>query len=139
MTKSEILNKINDLLEDVESMNESEEELKANLLHRIEALRDSTSSLEDCWDELCDNFDWEKVRSVMLHLNWKWYRTGSAEVPTIKAVKETVKELFQSAWRKRNVLHGTGGFKIIIDSYGRATVEFVVVDWETEEYGAPKL
>ena len=139
MKSSEILNKINDLLADVETLNEDEEELKANLLHRIDALKDSKSGFEDCWDELHDNFQWEMVQSAMAHLDWKYYNEGTPKVPNVKTLKETARRLTESAWRNRNILHGTGGFKVTVDSYGRATLEFVLTDWETEEYGTPKL
>lgn len=55
---------------------------------------------ESAWKDIEESFDWEKVRSVMASLDWRWWRTVGGEyevgVPDVERIKSTAKELLQN-------------------------------------------
>lgn len=78
-------------------------------------------------DEIMDNFDFQKVRIVMIALDWRWRDEVVPDLPELrraarKLLKHCVKEV-------KNM--GTGGFGAIIDcENGVLSLEFVVESWD---------
>jgi hypothetical protein len=68
---------------------------------------------------LMDRVQWEKIESVMKHLNWTWVFTNY-EVPTIDQMKSCVDRLFDTVWEKMHsegntdewYSSSTGGFEV---------------------------
>lgn len=69
-----------------------------------------------------DEFKWEAVQKYMSDNNWTW-RDG--KVPTIKQMKETVKNLYKSLDKHGTDSIGTGGFWVIRNSE-EVRIEFTI-------------
>ena len=98
-------------------------------------------------EEVIENFDFEKVHTVMKILNWRWDGDNPGELPTIPTVekmKEVVKDLFRSmedqiakgdTWSDctsiDNLTGTTGGFRATIDG-DVYTLEFVLEEYEMD-------
>ncbi len=54
-------------------------------------------TFDELWEDLEENFDWEKVHKVMVFLDWGWRFEG---VPSAKELKEASKELLQECYNK---------------------------------------
>ena len=51
--------------------------------------------LKTNFEMLMGEFDFEKVDSIMNHLNWKWgIKGGDYRIPTVEEMKETCRNLF---------------------------------------------
>ena len=93
--------------------------------------------------EIIEEFDFEKVKSVMDFLKWTWHSVNNETgIPsTGKLVKEAEK-LLNEAWDKalelrEDYMVGTGGFKAVA-LYEDAEVcqidlSFVLTDWSVYE------
>ncbi len=91
-------------------------------------------TLQEHIDQAMDSFDWDKVHSVMTHLNWRWHNTG---VPEISDMKEKVQELMYAVHNNHGATVSSGGFQA---SYHRMPnnedlfrVLFVVTKRETNQ------
>lgn len=62
------------------------------------------SKKEKVIEDVMDNFNFEQVQKVMDFLDWKWYISGSSEVPTVETLRKEARRLldmaFQSAEKK---------------------------------------
>lgn len=68
------------------------------------------NKLEECLDNIMDNFDFKKVHDVMEHLDWKWAGVGG--VPTVDDLKEEAARLLWDVCNdSENCLIATGGFE----------------------------
>ena len=66
-------------------------------------------------NEIMDNFDFEKIRKVMVALNWKWAGAKGDEngVPTIDEIKQGAANLlWDLANDPKNKAIATGGFRV---------------------------
>ena len=66
---------------------------------------------EEQIDYIIDNFNFEKVRCVMLALDWQWVCTESNghAVPSIARLKAMARHLLRSSIKETHV--GSGGFQ----------------------------
>jgi hypothetical protein len=96
-------------------------------------------------ENILENFDFDKCRTVMDSLNWEWFNTG---VPTVDDLKKSAVERIESAINglldKENRLSSTdyyfsssGGFKATAwkNRYGHLesiNLEFVLTDWSSD-------
>jgi hypothetical protein len=73
-----------------------------------------TTSLnhEEQIDYIIDNFNFEKVRCVMLSLDWQWACTegNGYAVPSIARLKAMARHLLRSSIKETDV--GSGGFQV---------------------------
>jgi len=61
--------------------------------------------------EILDNFDFDKVQSVMQHLNWRWSLGNNViQVPTVDELKDMAKQLLEDADANSHNI-GSGGFE----------------------------
>ena len=61
--------------------------------------------------EILDNFDFDKVQSVMQHLNWTWSLGANTRgIPEIDDLKKLAKELLEDADANGYTI-GSGGFE----------------------------
>lgn len=54
--------------------------------------------------EIVENFDWEKVRKVMLLMNWTWWNgsiDGGEGVPSEEKLARRAKALLRYVWKRR--------------------------------------
>lgn len=82
-------------------------------------------------EEVLKNFDFEKVRKVMVLLDWKWHGDGEPEIPSIYRMIELSRNLLKKAGKRKHGLVATGGFIARHDD-GNFELSFVL---ESFEYG----
>lgn len=88
-------------------------------------------TFDKAWKEILDNFNWKRVRDMMLLLKWEWGAGEDAFIPSIRQLKETAYQLCKEAWVEDSMC-ATGGFQARKTAYGIA-LEFVLEDWEAAE------
>lgn len=94
-------------------------------------------------DNILDNFDFEKCRKAMIHLNWTWGFVP--EIPSIERMKDAAVQRIHSAIdvaKKSKNSHFTyfsssGGFKASVwkNRYGHIegiNLEFILTGWESD-------
>ena len=62
-------------------------------------------------EHIINNFDFNKVRKVMIFLNWTW--CGSVKAPSISELKNTALKLLTNVENSKYrgyICHSTGGF-----------------------------
>jgi hypothetical protein len=99
-------------------------------------------------EDIMNNFDFKKVHSVMVLMNWQWYSSISKTgVPALREIKKTAKRLLNDALicsrenKNVDIEISTGGFKA---RYAFSTdslhLYFIISDWDdsittsSEEY-----
>lgn len=93
--------------------------------------------------DIMNNFDYDKVRIVMKHLEWEWHGTG---VPTIDDIRVAARERLETVIKncmldakpEEEYFVSSGGLKAtaIKNDYGQITflqLEFVVVSWDLND------
>jgi hypothetical protein len=68
-------------------------------------------ALQEQMDEIMDSFEFDKVLSVMQHLNWEWKDAG---VPDEYEIRKSARRTIKSAI-EYNGTSSTGGFTAIVD------------------------
>lgn len=86
-------------------------------------------------DKLIDNFDFDKIHSVMSLLNWTWFEKG---VPTVDEMKKMVLYLFDELLKSpEGVMQvSSGGFcaeKIADDKFGLSFCVAQLDSYDLEE------
>jgi hypothetical protein len=96
-------------------------------------------------DDIIENFDFDKVQSVMDHLNWRWV----GEYVTVDMLIKEARRLLRGAAESRlgryknehwevPIIHGTGGFQASAFCDEDKTkivaldLKFVLTEWDTE-------
>lgn len=93
-------------------------------------------TFEDHWQNLLEEFDWQKVHNVMVALNWEWYsKDESYAVPSIGSIISTARKLCFNSYEmfvKTNdpTTISTGGFEAKYWEDG-LMLKFVVEEWDT--------
>lgn len=93
--------------------------------------------------DIMNNFDFDKVRSVMKHLEWEWYGKG---VPTVDDIRFAARERIESVIKvclseanpNEEYFSSSGGLKAtaIKDDYGQITflqLEFILTGWDLND------
>ncbi len=85
-------------------------------------------------EEIMNEFDFNKVRNVMVFLNWSW---SEKTPPSIKSLRDhanrSLTDVCEEADNKNFYFIEGGGFKtMIFPQAKRLSLEFVVTDWEYE-------
>jgi hypothetical protein len=93
--------------------------------------------------DIMNNFDYDRVRSVMKHLEWEWYGKG---VPTVDDIRFAARERIESVIKNclldanpnEEYISSSGGLKAtaIKDDYGQITflqLEFVLTSWDLND------
>ena len=87
-----------------------------------EPKKNSIDSIDRMVDEILEEFNFNKVRKAMWHLDWKWALAADG-IPTIEELKETAERLLRQAAECRllkeygsvdwgtPILSSTGGFE----------------------------
>lgn len=97
-------------------------------------------------DQVLEYFDFSKVYTAMVKLDWKWYSPSSNVplVPSLENIKARAKELLQeaaesAAMSKGEYVTGTGGFRAEAKYYPKTEdkksflwvrLAFVLEDWD---------
>lgn len=93
--------------------------------------------MQDQIEEIMHRFDFYKVRSVMVHLHWKW---GNNQIPSVQDLRSTAHALLCETvdrWQEQGrpltgTSTATGGFLAQINVFNAdsATLELLFyVDW----------
>jgi hypothetical protein len=107
----------------------------------------SLDPVNDLVDDILESFDFNKVRKVMWHLDWKW-SSASDEIPTIEELKREAKRLLVGAadYRLTDLIHvhhqspisyATGGLEAMAWCNEEKTkitdlkLQFVLADWDS--------
>ena len=78
-------------------------------------------------DEIMDCFDFEKVHSCMVALNWHWFSAGG--VPEKHEIRSSARGILRECIAGRS--YGTGGFYASINKEdGVLSLQFIVADWD---------
>jgi hypothetical protein len=86
-------------------------------------------TFEEQVEEIMEHFQWERVRSVMLHLDWKW----GDDTPSIYRMMKRTRELLTDVWGCGDESQcSAGGFTARRD-YGHLRLLFAVGDWDTND------
>jgi hypothetical protein len=93
--------------------------------------------------DILNNFDYDKVRIVMKHLEWEWFGKG---VPTVDDIRFSARERLETVIKnclldanpEQEYFVSSGGLKAtaIKDDYGQITflqLEFVLTSWELND------
>ncbi len=68
-------------------------------------------ALQDQMDEIMDSFEFDKIHSVMRHLDWEWRDSG---VPDEYEIRQSARRTMRSAI-ECNGTSSTGGFTAIVE------------------------
>jgi hypothetical protein len=71
-----------------------------------------------------ENFDFKKVHTIMSIMGWCWNEEENA--PSIRNMKELVKELYESLGENNWPWASRGGFRVEENSDGIVTIMFVL-------------
>lgn len=85
--------------------------------------------LEEDFQRLLKEFDFGKVRKVMLALDWKWYHIGKPRVPDVREMKDMVSGLFDCILNKGWQNVSSGGF-VLSNVDGCLWLRFIVEEAE---------
>ena len=82
--------------------------------------------------EIMNQFDFDRVLSVMRYLNWNW----GMSVPTMDEIKEMAFKLLTEAYAKDSYSVSSGGFcatSFVNSDTGRIelSLEFILSSWTT--------
>lgn len=87
--------------------------------------------------QLIENFDFERVLSVMQQLDWQWWSESGERVPTLKQLRAHVRaQLLEAGTQARQAGHYTlssGGFETtaeVIDNLLFVNTKFVLTNWD---------
>ena len=98
--------------------------------------------------EILENFDFDRVHSVMEFLGWTWHKhfpdkPEQVYVPDVNQLRTEARRRLISAieWARDNegkqYLSSSGGFEVTveIDEWGKAwaSLKFIVADWDNYE------
>jgi hypothetical protein len=130
--------------------NLSQEEIKNlhTLLGKIleEPKEENVDPVDEMIDDIMESFDFNKVRKVMWHLDWRWASSENG-TPSIEQIKATAEYLLRGAAEYRlgnyfdshwelGVINGTGGFQATAYCDRMKTritgldLKFVVAEWD---------
>lgn len=95
---------------------------------------ENLEKFEEQIEEVMENFNFERVHSVMKYLKWSWHIEG---VPSIEMIKNEAKRLLIEVY---NSCHkygenqwsiATGGFQVVYKVNKGFSLEFVIESWDT--------
>jgi hypothetical protein len=75
---------------------------------KIMSLFDKIDPFQKKWEEINENFDWQRVEKVMNFLNWRWYSTDG--VPNVRDLKHKAYNLLKEAYDNGG-FYAIGGFE----------------------------
>lgn len=90
-------------------------------------------TFEQHWEEIEENFDFERVYQVMKMLDWHWSSSEESEgIPSVARIKRRAKEICLEAFSNKFGNCSTGGFYA---SYGDGVLilGFHVDEWVTNQ------
>ena len=100
-------------------------------------------------DDIIDNFDFDKVQSVMDYLGWKWAGDEGLEYVTVAMLIKEARRLLRGAadarlggyknthW-EQGIIHGCGGFQAMAFCDEEKTkivsldLKFVLTEWDAK-------
>ncbi len=85
-------------------------------------------------DQIISHFDWGRVHKAMVALNWKWCSSSMENsIPSIGELIVCATGLLNDV-SPNDTYRATGGFKATCDINGYLGLEFIVSEWNIEEY-----
>jgi hypothetical protein len=92
---------------------------------------DGKKSFEYLWNEIEENFKWEKVYTVMKALDWVWhFHNNEYGIPDIRTIKKHCRKNLFEIYENGNGSYSTGGFTGRYDGENLSLL-FTVEGWET--------
>lgn len=89
-------------------------------------------SFQYLWNQILENFEWDRVYQVMKLLDWGWAvkdRKGLC-IPNIEALQESAYSLCKDAYDEENN-HASGGFYAAFQD-NILSLSFIVADWAAD-------
>ena len=81
--------------------------------------------------EILDDFDFEKVHSVMNFLNWQWANLG--HVPSVKDLEKEARRLLISLKGEPGI-KGTGGLRVSLKQDGTLSLKCILTESWSDPY-----
>jgi hypothetical protein len=89
-------------------------------------------NIDKIWDDIEENFDWDRLWVAMDAVGWKWALAEGGGVPRISELKREAKRLVYTAYGERTFI-ATGGFEAeYSEEYDTVALQFVFRQWEGE-------
>ena len=87
-------------------------------------------------EQVLDNFNFEKVKKVMIALDWKWYINlkEGCQVPSMYQLIKQAERLLYDIKKRDCIFLATGGFEVHYQ-YGSLTLKFILEESNHEEEG----
>jgi hypothetical protein len=87
-------------------------------------------NIDKIWDDIEENFDWDRLWDAMDAVGWKWVFSEGGGVPSISELKREAKRLVYTAYEKCTLV-ATGGFEAeYSEEYDTVILRFVFGEWE---------
>ena len=86
---------------------------------------------EKLWEQVEENFDWNKVYSVMKLLDWWWHTNNNVSIPSPETIANSARAIAYRSFID-GLSHSAGGFYTSYDEDG-LNVKFVVEYWHAEK------
>ena len=89
-------------------------------------------NFEYYWEQIEENFEWNKVYQVMKLLDWTWGLDADASIPSVDMLKSEARRLCYYAHEEQTNI-STGGFYAQAYEDG-ISLSFVLENWGAEDY-----
>lgn len=86
---------------------------------------------EHYWEQIDENFNWDRVYQSMKLLDWTWGMGADASIPSVAMLKKKAKRLCKDAFVDRQT-YSTGGFSAQVDE-GMLSLSFILEEWAVED------
>jgi hypothetical protein len=129
--------KMSDWLDKIEKKHKGLEEKLDAVIEKMQfgnvpvgKVKDKRSDIDKIWDDIEENFDWDRLWVAMDAVGWKWVLAEDRGVPRISELKKEAKRLVYTAYEKHTFI-ATGGFEAeYSEEYGTVALQFVFGQWE---------
>lgn len=107
--------------------------------------KDFLQKLQKSKEDCIVHIDFDKIHSVMQHLDWKWFTGDDVSVPSMSKIVLFAQKQLNTAVQGflendcNEYFASSGGFKASVkgfsDGFCSVTLEFIVSDWDSEIEG----
>jgi hypothetical protein len=128
--------RIDRLIESIDKRMQRVTELEDTIREALRVVNGATADerLSNIWEDILENFDWERVHKMMIVSNWKWHSVGG--VPTVSELKKELKSAVERSYHSTGFVLEFGGFRVTKESddhgMGTISIAFVGASWSVD-------
>jgi hypothetical protein len=128
--------RIDRLIESIDKRMQRVTELEDTIREALRVVNGATADerLSNIWEDILENFDWERVHKMMLVTNWTWHSVGG--VPTVSELKKELKSAVERVYYSTDFVLESRGFRVTKESdehgLGTISIEFVGASWSVD-------